>query len=452
MLSRVPSRGGRLPRLLALLLILLLYITATLPAVQPAGAQSGGGSKIANIPDNPYGVNVFLHKEVEAWKIEETLRMVAAANIKWIKQEFPWNEIEFRKGYFQDDKWNKSSWEKFDNIVNLAGKYGLTIIARVDHPPDWAKAPAGGDSPIKDNADLADFTNALLDHYGDKIKYVQLWNEPNLSAEWVPGKAVDPSAYAAMLKAVYPTVKDAHPKAIVLSAPMAMTLEGPEKRGNMNDLDYWNKLYDAGVKGSFDIASANGYGLDQPPDAPPDPQVLNFRRAELLRDIMVKHGDSARPIWFDEYGWNASPESLSEEEKNYWRHVTLAQQAQWTVEGVRYARRNWPWAGVISVWYFRQVGDIPPDKAEYYFQMVDPEFVPQPVYNSVKVDAGTRYPGPAASPLPTAVNLPPTPTKASDQPTPTPTSPVPTGTPQTSPTTSAATPHPPPHHSHHPPP
>ena len=86
--------------------------------------------------------------------------------------------------------------------------------------------------------------------------------------------------------------------------------------------------------------------------------MLNFRRVELLRDIMVKNGDANKPIWFDEYGWNASPETLPEEEKNYWRHVPLEQQAKWTVDGVRYARKNWPWAGVIAIWYFRQAGSI----------------------------------------------------------------------------------------------
>ena len=134
---------------------------------------------------------------------------------------------------------------------------------------------------------------------------------------------------------------------------------------------------------------------------------------------MVKNGDENKPIWFDEYGWNASPETLSEAEKNFWRHVTPQQQAQWTVQGIEYARKNWPWAGVISIWYFRQVGDIPPDKAEYYFQMVDPQFVPQPVYDSVKADA-MQYPGPASQgTLPTPANPAPTNTTVPAQTTPT---------------------------------
>jgi hypothetical protein len=361
-----------------------------------------------NVPANPYGVNLFLNKEVEDWKIEQTIRMVAEANIPWVKQEFPWQEIEFKKDYFYDDKWQKSSWEKFDRIVDLADKYKVKIIARVSHPPAWAMRDSMGDvTPLRNNNDLADFTNALLDHYKGRIQYVQVWNEPNLSAEWVPGKAVDPRGYAAMMKTVYPAVKAAHPDAVILSAPMAITLEGVSLRGNMSDLDYWSGLYDAGIKGNFDIASANAYGLDQPPDAAPGPKVLNFRRVELLRDIMVQNEDSDRSIWLNEYAWNASPETLSEEEKNYWRHVTEQQQADWTVQGVQYARQNWPWVGVISIWYFRQVGDVPPDKAEYYFRMVNPDFTPVLVYDAVKNDA-MQYPGPAGQPISTPVNPPPT--------------------------------------------
>jgi hypothetical protein len=350
---------------------------------------------------------------------------VAEANILWIKQEFPWQEIEFKKGYFFDDKWQKSSWEKFDRIVDLADKYKIKIIARVSHPPAWA-AGTDGSGPLQDNKDLADFTNALLDHFKGRIQYVQVWNEPNLAAEWVPGKPVDPTGYMAMMKTVYPAVKAAHPDAIVLSAPMAITLEGVSLRGNMNDLDYWSGLYAAGIKGKFDIASANAYGLDQPPDAAPGPKVLNFRRVELLRDIMVQNGDANRAIWLNEYGWNASPETLSEEEKNYWRHVTEQQQADWTVQGVEYAHKNWPWAGVIAIWYFRQVGDVPPDKAEYYFRMVNPDFTPAPVYDAVKNDA-LKYPGPAGQPIPTPIFVPPTATSVppiqGDTPTPSPPAP-----------------------------
>ena len=419
---------------------LALLAASLLGAFRPTLAQTEGGQP-APQPDNPFSVNVFLHKEVEEWKIDKTLQMIAQANIPWIKQEFPWQEIEFEKGYFHDDKWDKSAWEKFDRIVDMADKYGLKIIARVSHPPAWAKA--GDDSgPLKDNQDLADFTNALLDHYDGRIQYVQVWNEPNLAAEWVPGQAVEPAGYAEMMKTVYPAVKQEHPDAVILSAPLAITLEGTSLRGNMNELEYWARLYDNGIKDNFDIASANAYGLDQPPDAPPGERVLNFRRVELLRAIMEDNGDAGKPVWLNEYAWNASPESLPEEEKNYWRHVTEEQQAEWTVQGIEYARQNWPWAGVISIWYFRQVGDIPPEKAEYYFRMVNPDFSTTPLYEAVKADA-VKYPGPAQQVSGTPTVAPPTPTGTAAEPTPTTAVPVePTATTgaAATPTTAAAVP------------
>lgn len=98
----IPTRKAHKPaRPLALLFLLLVSLAPFIGRVQ---AQSSTVPQ----PENPYGVNVFLHKEVEPWKIEETLKMVSEANIPWVKQEFPWQEIEFKKGYFFDDKWQNS--------------------------------------------------------------------------------------------------------------------------------------------------------------------------------------------------------------------------------------------------------------------------------------------------------------------------------------------------------
>src|SRR3954469_23712950 len=88
---------------------------------------------------NPYGVNTFLHKEVDLWKKEQTLDMASQMGAGWIKQQFPWAEIEFAKDHFYDDKNNQSSWQKFDDIVDLAQQRGLRIIARIDSTPPWAR-------------------------------------------------------------------------------------------------------------------------------------------------------------------------------------------------------------------------------------------------------------------------------------------------------------------------
>jgi hypothetical protein len=88
-----------------------------------------------------------------------------------------------------------------------------------------------------------------------------------------------------------------------------------------------------------------------------------------------------------------------------WGSVTDEQQADWTARGIEWMSDNWDWFGVSSIWYFRQVGFIPPDSPEYYFAMVDLEFTPRQVYLAVRdeaVERRTALPGiygPMESPL-----------------------------------------------------
>ncbi len=343
-----------------------------------ANAQSQG----ANVA-NPYGVNTFFEKEVEDWKKERTFQLIQGAGIGWIKQHFTWEEIEFKKGYFVDDKFNKPSWQKFDQIVDLATKYKINIVARLDRTPKWAQ-PANGNpqQPPAKYQDYADFVKAFVQHYKGKINYIQVWNEPNLGSEW--NGAVNAKQYTDLLKLAYEAAKSVDPNIKIMTAPLAMNIEkGPT---NLNELDFLTNMYTAGAKPYFDIISANGYGLEYTPEDAPNPQKLNFRRVELLRDIAVKNGDSTKQIWFNEYGWNASPANFPAD-KLIWRRVTEQQQADYTVRGIKYARDNYPWAGVMFIWYFRQVGDITTDRSDYYFQMVTPEFTTKPVYDAVKKDA-----------------------------------------------------------------
>ena len=325
---------------------------------------------------NPYGANFFLAREVEAWKQEKTLEMAQAAGIGWIKQQFSWEEIE------PHNKW-QYEWTKYDRIVELAERYGMEVIARLDRPPDWTRENNQFKTRPPDNLnDYGDFVHAFVERYRGRVRYLQIWNEPNLSAEW-GFQRVDAVAYVRMLKVAYQRAKEADPDIVVLSAPLAITLEDASMRGNHNDLIFLEQMYEAGAADYFDILSANAFGLDLPPEDPPSSNVLNFRRVELQQEIMARYGDGDKAVWLNEYGWNAPPASFPDEILT-WERVTEAEQADFTVRGIAWAREHWPWLGVVNIWYFRQVGDVPPEQPAYYFAMVDPEFNPRPVYHAVR--------------------------------------------------------------------
>jgi hypothetical protein len=343
---------------------------------------------VANTDVNPFGANMFLDREVEEWKLRKTLEMAQEAHLGWVKQQFTWEEIEpVQKGEYFDERTRRSSWEKYDRIVDLCEEYGLQIVARLDRPPDWTREDNTYKERPPDNFDdYGDFVYAFVDRYRGRIRYVQIWNEPNIFPEW-GNRPVDPKDYVTLLRVAYQRAKQADPNVYVLSAPLAITLgqEHPEpgKWISMNEIDYLEEMYKAGAKDYFDILSANAFGLGSPPEEPAQPRVLNFHRVLFLRDVMERYGDADKPVWFNEYGWNASPEDFGEEQL-IWQRVSEEEQAQYTVGGVEYAQEHWPWAGVFNIWYFRQVGNISPDRSDYYFRMVDIDFTPRLVYNAVE--------------------------------------------------------------------
>ncbi len=356
-------------------------VTARTPVAEAAPLRL-----IPNTDVNPYGANFFLDREVELWKREKTVEMAWEAGIGWARQHFPWESIEpKRKGQFFDER-GQSTWRKFDEIVALYEKYGIQVIARLDRPPDWTRRDNTFKERPPDNFfDFGGFVYEFVRHYKGRIRYIQIWNEPNVWPEW-GNQEVDPVAYVELLKIAYQRAKDVDPNIVVLSAPLAINTENFPIRRNLSDLVFLEEMYQAGARDYFDILSANAFGMDQPPDAPPDPAALNFQRVLLLREIMEKYGDRNKPIWFSEYGWNAAPADFPQDLLT-WKRVSEVDQARYTVEGIQRARREWPWAGVFGLWYFRQVGDISPARADYYFRLVDPDFTPRRVYQAVKAAA-----------------------------------------------------------------
>lgn len=383
--SPKPARRSTGTKVIALVALLLLLgsMGGFLYTQKPFDQTSPGEYPrrfIANTDLDPYGANFFLAQEVEEWKIRKTLEMAKAAGIGWVKQQFSWEEIEPKKGQFVDERTRRPTWDKYDRIVSLCEEYGLQVIARLDRSPEWAIRPdAGGyQGPPQNFHDYGDFVSAFVSHYGARIRYIQIWNEPNLWYEW-GNRTPDAREYTELLKIGYQRAKEANPNVYVLAAPLAQTWGDTRAP---SELDFLSQMYQAGAKDYFDVLLANGFGFAYPPEDPPDPTRLNLSRVLLLREIMVRNGDMGKPVWFSEFGWNASPAGMPPD-KLLWSRVTEEQQADYTLRALQIVRQ-WDWVGVICLWYFRQVGDIPPDRSDYYFRLVDVDFTPRLLYQRLK--------------------------------------------------------------------
>ena len=313
-----------------------LCLTQPAPETDPLAPIAYGGV-------SPFGVNTFLEQEPDAAKVDRSLEMIADAGFTWIRQQFPWEDIEIAgKGDYWDHKWNVSAWDKYDRLVDLAEKHGLQIIARLDNPPAWSRRMGDADgwtlAPPDDFEDYGDFVYAVVSRYRGRIRYYQIWNEPNIFPEWGDQPA-DPAAYTELLKVAYRRAKEADPDCVIISAALAQTTEetrpefGPR---NMSDLLYLEEMYAAGAQEHFDILGAMAYGLwTGPYDLRTSRDRANFSRVQLLREIMVRHGDAGKPIWAAEVGWNALPEDFVGEPR--YGRVTLEQQARYAAEAYQRA-------------------------------------------------------------------------------------------------------------------
>lgn len=348
---------------------------------------------------NRIGVNSFLELEAEPRNRERQVQMMREAGIGWVRQKFTWQDIEIRgRGNFTDDRNDLNgdgtpdpvdAWAKYDSIVELTERYGIQIVARLGTPPAWSQ-PDGLRGTFAPPADVQDFVNyavAVATRYRGRVTHYQIWNEPNLAAEW-GGQPVDPERYTELLCRTYRALKAIDPALIVISGAMAPTVDLSGM--NLSPFIYLQRMYDAGAGACFDVLGAQGYGLfSGPSDRRLRNVTINFSYPMWLRDIMIANGDSGKPVWVGEMAWNPVPNDPTLSQWLEYGQVTDEQAARYAVEAYQRAASEWgEWLGVMAYWFFKRPDESEKNQSWYYFRMVDPDFTPRPVYDSIRAYAG----------------------------------------------------------------
>lgn len=332
--------------------------------------------------DTPeYGAQAFLWWRPEL--AERDLLQVKDMGFGWVKQIFGWRDIEAEKGKFD--------WSKTDHIVYTANRYGgIDLLIRVDHQPEWARKGCTLMGPPENMQDFADFLTAVATRYKGRIRAYQIWNEPNLAREWCDQKP-SPQQYAQMLKAAYTAIKAADPDAMVISAGMSPT--GTNDNTAMPDDVFYDQLYKAmGGKsdGYFDVLGVHAAGFRAAPEVSPEEaaadkekyggeRFFTFRRVEDIRKIMEKYGDAAKQMAVLEFGWTS--DEIHPAYK--WHAVTEQQKADYLVRAYQYAKKNWPYMGLMSLIYIADP-DWKPENEQYWWAITNPDGTKRPAFDALK--------------------------------------------------------------------
>jgi hypothetical protein len=344
---------------LAVALVLLLAASA-----HPKPLVTLGPQRAVESINPKMGVHTRLTDEVEEWKIKRTLEMVREMGASWIIEFFPW-------AYVEPNGPGEGRWQHNDMVVRHAQAQGLVVVARLGYVPQWAR-PKDTTPLYLDQDHYEDFGNYVYEfvkRYRDQVEHIIIWNEPNLSLEW-GYRPVDPEAYVDLLKVAYARAKEANPQVQVLAGALAPTLAPAGSEWGMDDLSFLQAMYDAGAAPYFDVLAIHSYGGKFPADEPAAPDAINFARAELLREIMVRNGDAHKPAMITEGGWNDHP--------RWTRAVRPGQRIRYTLGAFDTVLREWDWMMAFAPWAFRY--PAPLRTYQDYFTFVTPDFQPKPIY------------------------------------------------------------------------
>ena len=356
-------------RYLSLCLALVVLVAAGAQFLAPRTYPSpslGPPQRVQTI--NPkIGVHLRLNGTGDEAALVEQLSQVREMGATWVVDLFPWAYIQPRGPRSYD-------WRGADLLVAHARQQGLQIIARLDIVPAWARAKDTTDRRI-DPAyydDFARYAAAFAARYRDQVRYIVVWNEPNLFFEW-GSREPDPAAYAELLKVVYPAVKQANPEMQIAAGGLS---PGPSVPGiRLDDLTFLRGMLAAGAP--FDVLAIHAYGAQVAPDEEPHPDRVNFRRIEVYRNLLKEAGQT-RPLIVTEGGWNDHP--------RWSGAVSPADRLRWTVDAYRLSA-TWPDVIAVCFWQFRA-----PTTHSYQdnFNFVAADGTPKAIYWAIREYATGR--------------------------------------------------------------
>lgn len=279
----------------------------------------------------------------------------AQLGVKWLRTDFWWSVAQPTKG-------GGYNWTVFDKVVALAEKYGIEIIAELNgYPSGWVN---GSFASQKDQAAFAAFASAAATHFGDRVDYWEIWNEPNM-------QGISSANYTAMLKLAYTAIKAVDASDFVITGGLAAA---PSTTGTViGAVDYLKGIYANGGEGYFDAVGYHPYTY---PYLPSDSDSWNGWQMmeDGIRATMVANGDANLKVWLTELGAPTAGSSVA---------VTETMQTATLIEAMAQAQAT-SWAGPM-LWYSYQDKGLSTTDIESWFGLVGPNGAHKEIYDTYQV-------------------------------------------------------------------
>lgn len=346
-------------------------LAALLASLLPAAAAP------AAVPLEQRGVAIDISFTEPASAELADVDAAAALGATTVRVALDWSGLEpLRRGQY-------ATWylDRLDALVARAAARDVRVLLTPLRTPCWAGTVANAcgrptlarevslKSP-RDPADYGRFTAFLAGRYGTRLAGIEVWNEPNMPSFWNERDPV--GTYVRLLRATYPLVKRAAPTLPVVAGALAGS-----------DAAFLDRLYVAGMKGSYDVLSVHPYNDGRDPAQLLDARWASATFLQGLRTIRATR-DARRdttPVWLTELGWNTS----TQRGLTWLDGVTPAQQADYLRRAI--AMLQDPAWGIdftsgVFVYRLRDIGTDPANPQHNYGLMAM-DRTPKPALGAV---------------------------------------------------------------------
>jgi len=259
-------------KLKKIVLVFCVFLSSFLVFLIPFGAHTQG-------IDSRFGINAFVSGRYEQQELDKPISVMKDMGIGFSREEFVWGSIEPEKGFFK--------WSAYDKSTDMLSSSGISILGVLDYSAPWATEDPyrdGADKYMPNITDWQSYVGKVVDRYKSKVRYWQIWNEPNVATFFKPEP--NASQYLEILKSAYEIIKKEDSSAQVVVAGTSGV-----------DAGYLRELERLGAADYFDILAVHPYSFDF--YSPPESGFLDdMKNAERLAEELGN-----KPIWLTEFGW-----------------------------------------------------------------------------------------------------------------------------------------------------
>ncbi|MCS7062931.1 MAG: hypothetical protein NZM04_02595 [Methylacidiphilales bacterium] len=264
------------------------------------------------------------------WPAVETAKKVG---LIWIKQQVRWGDIEYLDGNIR-----RVRWQCLDDVAEATSAYGMKLMFSITTSPKYLRPSYANTvlGPPRDLGAWQQFLSALLKRYKGKINAVEIWNEPNLDAEWEEG--VNPYQYLDLLRISYTIIRRSDPNIIVISGGMA-PLDQSSYPSYISDVEYLKNISHEGGFLWFDCV---GYHANGPDGIGYADQVIS----RFAENIFYKQDSRLRrPLCITEFSFSLPINGQTPKNFAWAASHTEEQQAENMIKWMRIIKRS----GLVAI-------------------------------------------------------------------------------------------------------